>query len=208
MIIYKITNTIPDKNGKFKAYVGQTSRSLKKRFNEHAKCRSSAIGKAIQKYKREHFTVEVLEECETVEQANKREKYWIGFYNTIAPNGYNLTDGGQHCIPSEETHKNMSRGQKHRYERQEEHEKSSGAQKRRAQTPLGRSQLLAASQKAKELADEKRRERESQLPPKFAKKSTAAKQRAATPEGRAQILNAVAKSVASRAEKRRQKIEQ
>ena len=201
--IYLITNQI---NGK--KYVGQTSRTINRRFWEHANNKNSLIGQAIRKYGQENFTIEKIDMCGTVEQANELEQYYIALYNTITPNGYNLTSGGQYCIPSEETHQNMSRGQKRRYERQEEHEKSSRAQKRRAQTPLGRAQLLAASQKSKELADEKRREKESQLPPKFEKKSAAAKQRAATPEGRAQILNAVAKSVASRAEKRRKKLEQ
>ena len=202
--IYRITNRI---NGK--QYIGQTSRTLKRRFFEHSNNKkNSLISQAIRKYGKENFAIEQIDLCETVEQANEREQYYVALHNTITPNGYNLTSGGQHCIRSEKAHQNMSLGQKRRYERQEEHEKSSRAQKRRAQTPLGRAQLLAASQKAKELADEKRREKESQLPPKFEKKSAAAKQRAATPEGRAKILNAVAKSVASRAEKRRQKLDQ
>lgn len=79
----------------------------------------------------------------------------------------------------------------------------SEGQKRRAQTPEGRANLLVASAKAKELAEIKRRERESELPPKNPKKSEAAKNRAATPEGHANIMKAVAKIVASRAAKHR-----
>ena len=96
----------------------------------------------------------------------------------------------------------MSEGQKRRYSNPAEHEKSSKAQKRRAQTPEGRAELLAASAKAKELADAKCRERENKLPPKNPRKSEAAKRRASTPEGHAKIMKAVAKSVASRAAKR------
>ena len=88
--IYLITNRI---NGK--QYVGQTSRTIEQRFNEHASCRRTAIDKAIAKYGRENFTVEELETCDTIEQANEREQYWIAFYGCMAPKGYNLTTGGK-----------------------------------------------------------------------------------------------------------------
>ena len=66
----------------------------------------------------------------------------------------------------------------------------------------GRADLLAASAKAKEIAEIKRRKRKSELQPKYQKKSEAARKRAASPEGHANIMKAVAKSVASRAAKR------
>lgn len=194
--IYRITNRI---NGK--KYVGQTSRTLARRFLEHANNLKYAIGQAMQKYGIENFAIELIEVCETREQANDRERYWIAFYDCIAPHGYNLTDGGGACAFSEQAHRNMSAGQKRRYSNPAEHEKSSGAQKKRAQTPEGKAELLAASAKAKELADVKRREQGGKRPPKFAKMSEAAKRRAATPEGHADIMKAVAKSVASRAAK-------
>ncbi len=35
---------------------------------------------------------------------NDKERYYISFYNTLSPNGYNLTlGGGANCIQSEET---------------------------------------------------------------------------------------------------------
>ena len=195
--IYLIMNRI-----NFKKYVGLTSRKVARRFYEHSINRKSAIGLAIQKYGSDNFLIVVLEVCETLEKANEREKFWIAFHDCIAPNGYNRTDGGNTHSFSEEALHNMSEGQKRRYSNPAEHEKSSKAQKRRAQTPEGRAELLAASAKAKELAEIKRRERESQLPPKNPKKSEATKKRAATPEGHANIMKAVAKSVASRAAKR------
>ena len=185
----------------FKKYVGLTSRTVARRFYEHSINRKSAIGLAIQKYGRDNFLVVVIETCETLEKANEREKYWIAFHDCIAPSGYNRTSGGETYSFSEETLHNMSEGQKRRYSNPAEHEKSSKAQKRRAQTPEGRADLLAASAKAKELAEIKRHERESQLPPKNPRKSEAARNRAATPEGHANIMKAVAKSVASRAAK-------
>jgi hypothetical protein len=34
---------------------------------------------------------------------NDKEKYYISFYNTLSPNGYNLTLGGFNCKQSDET---------------------------------------------------------------------------------------------------------
>lgn len=112
MIIYCITNKI---NGK--PYIGQTTRTLEERIYEHRHCKKTAIGKAIQKYgwSKETFKVEILEVCETLEQLNEREKFWIAKYNSIAPNGYNLTEGGSIGIPgkpkSDETRANMKLAQ-------------------------------------------------------------------------------------------------
>ena len=97
MIIYVITNTI---NGK--PYVGQTTRTLNERIFEHMHCRKTCIGKAIQKYGWINFSVEVVEVCDTIEQLNEREKFWIAKYNSIAPNGYNLTEGGKNGTHSAE----------------------------------------------------------------------------------------------------------
>ena len=88
-VIYLITNLL---NGK--KYVGKTTQTLKRRINQH-KHGNIHIDKAIQKYGRENFKVEVLEECYTVEQLNEREIFWIAALNTKVPNGYNITDGGE-----------------------------------------------------------------------------------------------------------------
>jgi len=45
----------------------------------------------------------------------EKEKYWITFYNSKVPNGYNLTDGGEGLSgwrPTEETKSNMSGAKK------------------------------------------------------------------------------------------------
>lgn len=89
-IIYKLTNLV---NGK--AYVGQTTRSLDLRFKQHATCKTSLIGKAIRKYGTENFSREKIEECDTLEWLNEREKFWIAYFNCKVPNGYNQTDGGE-----------------------------------------------------------------------------------------------------------------
>ncbi len=41
----------------------------------------------------ENFSVEVLEECETVQQLREQKIFWTVEVNLIYPNGYNLNDG-------------------------------------------------------------------------------------------------------------------
>ena len=89
-VIYLITNLL---NGK--KYVGQTIQRLNIRMNHHRRGGDLYIDRAIRKYGRENFKVEVLEECYTVEQLNEREKFWIIELNCKHPNGYNHTDGGE-----------------------------------------------------------------------------------------------------------------
>ncbi len=102
-VIYVITNLLTGMK-----YVGQTTRSLKERFGEHMKAKTH-LGNAIRHYGVENFTVEVIEECETLDQLNEREKFWIAELNTQHPHGYNFTDGGQQgASPSAESRKKMS----------------------------------------------------------------------------------------------------
>lgn len=91
--IYVITNKV---NGK--QYVGQTSRDIDVRFDEHCydSRSTSSIHKAIVKYGRLNFK---LEELETVNLSllDEREQYWIQKLDTYR-NGYNQNRGGdQSC---------------------------------------------------------------------------------------------------------------
>ena len=97
--IYKITNTI---NGK--SYIGQTIQNVKERFYQHCATKCSkvvsnmAIHRAIKKYGKSNFTVEVIKEIDST-NLNDRERYWIKYYNSYN-NGYNSTKGGQDgCKP-------------------------------------------------------------------------------------------------------------
>ena len=47
----------------------------------------------MNKYGINNFSFEIIEECKKNELSEK-EKYWINYYNSISPNGYNLTKGG------------------------------------------------------------------------------------------------------------------
>lgn len=95
--IYKITNKV---NGK--SYIGQTIQNVKERFYQHCatKCSQAilnmVIHKAITKYGKSNFTIEVIEEVESA-NLNDRERYWIKYYDSYN-NGYNSTEGGQDGI--------------------------------------------------------------------------------------------------------------
>lgn len=89
--IYCITNVL---NGK--QYVGKTLGTIEKRFKEHIKEKNRSterpLYRAMNKYGIENFSIELLEECDYKQLAN-REQYWIKEKNSYH-NGYNATLGG------------------------------------------------------------------------------------------------------------------
>jgi group I intron endonuclease len=94
MVIYKVENLI---NGKL--YIGKTSLSLDIRKSQHLKDASKNISKttfhkAIRKYGKENFKFSIIRFCFSNEELNEKERYYIKKYNTMVPNGYNLTPGG------------------------------------------------------------------------------------------------------------------
>ena len=95
-IVYLITNLLDDKQ-----YVGQTTRTLEERFSEHAEA-ESLLGNAIRKYGEENFSHEVLAECETPDELDTQERFYIKKLDCKHPKGYNLTDGGR-CSRSPKT---------------------------------------------------------------------------------------------------------
>ena len=94
-VIYAIKNKINSKK-----YVGQTTLTVQERFSAHSKA-DSLLGKDIRSFGKENFSIEVLEECETAEQLNEREIFWIAELNCKYPNGYNTMNGGG-CIRTRE----------------------------------------------------------------------------------------------------------
>lgn len=85
MIIYKTTNIL---NGKF--YVGQDLHN-----NPEYLGSGLILNNAINKYGKENFKKETIEICNTKEDLNKKEKFWIKELKSQNREvGYNISDGG------------------------------------------------------------------------------------------------------------------
>lgn len=91
--IYIIRNDVNNK-----VYIGQTF-NIKHRWEQYVceyksthRCNQLII-KAMKKYGIDKFHIAALEE--NVENYDEREKYWIKFFNSLVPNGYNICVGGQ-----------------------------------------------------------------------------------------------------------------
>lgn len=110
--VYLITNNINQKQ-----YVGITKGSLKMRLRQHLNTQSCcrSLKEAVFEFGKSNFFISLLQETDTVDSLQKLEKYFIEKYNTLSPNGYNLTTGGTYCEMSEETKKLMSEITKRRW---------------------------------------------------------------------------------------------
>ena len=69
---------------------------------------SGTIIKNIYKKRPETLKEEYIKTCYSEEEMCSDEQYYIKVFKTLWPNGYNLTEGGDGGIPSEETRKKMS----------------------------------------------------------------------------------------------------
>ena len=89
-----------------KSYIGQTIRSLKERAGHGGKRykESHEFYKAIKKYGFKNFEVEILAEV-LQEQLDQIEIKYIQLFNTLIPNGYNISAGGQNIGKSKKTRK-------------------------------------------------------------------------------------------------------
>lgn len=129
IIIYKVTNLINNK-----LYIGQTSGKLKTRWSKHVRSslnfiKNSAFPQAIRKYSSKNFLIEEIDLCESNEEADYIEKYWIKFYKTQNNNyGYNIAEGGKTTRGIKHTPENVEKnrqGQIKRFETIESREKYS-----------------------------------------------------------------------------------
>ena len=103
--VYIIKNNINDK-----VYIGQTIQGYKNRFYAHkheSKSIDRPLYRAFKKYGFDNFYIELLEDNIPYEKLDEREIYWIKYYNSVNPNGYNLSSGGQ-AYKTEEERKQMS----------------------------------------------------------------------------------------------------
>jgi group I intron endonuclease len=111
MIAYLIRNTISGK-----CYVGQTVKTLDRRWSSHKrearKGRGHALADAIRKYGESAFEATEIVCAFSLEGLNSLEEYFISELNTLSPNGYNLHTGGNSHQPSEATLQKMSEASK------------------------------------------------------------------------------------------------
>jgi len=85
--IYMTTNNI---NGM--KYIGQHKSVV---FDPKYKGSGDLLKPDLMEYKRQNFSVELIEWCETQEELDKREQYWINYYNaTKSTKFYNVAPGG------------------------------------------------------------------------------------------------------------------
>ena len=77
-------------------YVGQTTQKLNKRWNGHITDAKQETKRpfplAIKEYGRENFSINEVEKCFSRVELNKKEVWWMKYFNTLFPNGYNLID--------------------------------------------------------------------------------------------------------------------
>lgn len=93
MEIYKITNIITNKS-----YIGKTTVGYLKRFNKHKLNAENGINRRLYDSMRFHginnFIITLEYIATTIEELNLKEIELIHKFNTLMPNGYNMTLGG------------------------------------------------------------------------------------------------------------------
>lgn len=111
--LYCITNKINNKS-----YVGQ-SIDPKERWRKHmwdvkrqtgktAQSKKFAIHNAIAKYGEYNFEWQIIDQVNTEQESNELEIFYIQYLNTLFPNGYNLTHGGDNHSLTYEARKKIS----------------------------------------------------------------------------------------------------
>ena len=163
-VIYCITNTLSNKK-----YIGQTT-TPQQRKNDHYGGNGGAklLNRAMEKYGTNNFEWSILEDNIPETELDRQETHYIEHHKTVAPNGYNLTEGGggargyKHSTASRakiaaarygtklsaETRKKQSNAAKKRYEDPKEREQARRLNLGR-KLPLKQRQKLSASKKGK-----------------------------------------------------------
>jgi len=91
--IYKITNKLNNR-----CYIGQSNnpmarwKSHKSKALNHEDVGKSAIHDALREVGIENFDFSIIG---WFEDYNEKEKYYIQYYNSLVPNGYNIMPGGE-----------------------------------------------------------------------------------------------------------------
>ena len=117
-------------------YVGMTKRTTAWRWNRHVYAANGKVkgwshfANAIRMYGKNAFAHEVLEICDTLNEANLAEQKWIEHFDTRNPElGFNLAKGGSHTP--------------HPWDRPEYRKKASAASRAKWENPDFRAKLEA-----------------------------------------------------------------
>lgn len=94
MIVYKITNTLNNKS-----YIGITKHTFRRRYNHrddwwNAPSVNVLLLRSVKKYGSDVFSVDIIDHGIDYWDLCNLEKFYIKFYNTISPFGFNLREGG------------------------------------------------------------------------------------------------------------------
>lgn len=111
--IYKITNLINNKS-----YIGQHKVPKNGESFYRYMGKGIAIREAIKKYGKENFSKEIIEYIDDDEKhlkVSEREIYWIKELNTMSPNGYNISPGGEGGCTKESAAKGVKTKRKNGY---------------------------------------------------------------------------------------------
>ena len=90
---------------------------------------SGTIIKNIYKKRPETLKEEYIKTCYSEEEMNSDEQHYIEVFDTLWPNGYNLTEGGDGCVACEETRIKISNSNKGKKRSEETRRKMSLAKK-------------------------------------------------------------------------------
>jgi group I intron endonuclease len=140
MIVYIAKNIV---NGK--KYIGYTTKSLEERIKGHLHKSRNKNDKhyfylfkiALRKYGIDSFEWDILSKCTSVEECCEKEKFYIKTFDTLTPNGYNLTEGGNGGIQSQETKFKISESvKKYWFKNKEQHHWSNLDNQKRSEWAL------------------------------------------------------------------------
>lgn len=96
--------------------MGKTTR-WEKRIKEHlagTQKRKSKIDRYLAKYGPDRFEFSIIDTAISKDELNAKEKHYIVKLNTLHPNGYNLTEGGDGGLPHPEVKQKISNALKNR----------------------------------------------------------------------------------------------
>lgn len=113
-----------------KIYIGLTTRELDIRIRDHydaSKNKNFVFMRALRKYKKEDWKWEIIDNASTIEELEIKEVYWIKFFNSLLPNGYNSKEGGSSAKLTEEIKNKISNTLTGKYHTEETKQKMSNS---------------------------------------------------------------------------------